>query len=74
MNLGPHAASSSRAYAIAALVVVALIAWVVLDHRAQRRALADLEARGVTRRSEREPARPHERRDRDSQRRRSGAG
>ena len=36
----------------------ALIAWVVLDYRAQRRMLADLEARGVTRRSERakEPA------------------
>ena len=28
-----------------------LIAWVVLDYRAQRRTLADLEARGITRRS-----------------------
>ena len=38
-------------YAAAALVVGALVGWVVLDHRAQRRALADLEKRGVVRRS-----------------------
>jgi heme exporter protein CcmD len=35
------------------LVVAALIAWVLLDHRAQRRILSDLEMRGVTRRSDR---------------------
>ena len=39
------------AYAAAVVVVGGLIAWVLLDHRAQRRTLADLEARGVTRRS-----------------------
>ena len=50
-NIGPHAGFIVSAYAIAALTVVALIAWVVLDHRAQRRRLAQLEARGVTRRS-----------------------
>jgi heme exporter protein D len=33
------------------LVVAGLIAWVVFDHRAQTRALADLDARGVRRRS-----------------------
>jgi heme exporter protein D len=45
-------------YAAAAAVIAILIAWVTLDFRAQKRALADLEARGVTRRSssvERQP-------------------
>jgi hypothetical protein len=32
-------------------VVAGLIAWVVLDHSAQLRVLADLETRGVTRRA-----------------------
>ena len=52
MNLGPHADFIVIAYAIAVAVVAALVAWVVLDHRAQKRSLAQLEARGVTRRSE----------------------
>jgi heme exporter protein D len=51
MNLGPHAAFIIASYAAAAAVVAALIAWVVVDFRAQRRALGDLEAHGVTRRS-----------------------
>ena len=51
MNLGPHAFFILSAYAVAALIVAAMIAWVVLDHRRQARALADLEARGITRRS-----------------------
>ncbi len=38
-------------YAAAFVVVGALVAWVMLDFRAQRRALADLELRGLTRRS-----------------------
>ena len=38
-------------YAAACLVIGALIAWVTIDFRAQRRALADLEMRGVARRS-----------------------
>ena len=53
MNLGPHADFIVAAYAIAAVVIASLIAWVVLDHRAQKRSLAQLEARGATRRSER---------------------
>ena len=52
MALGPHAAFIVAAYAVATLVVAGLIAWVVFDHRAQARALADLDARGVRRRSE----------------------
>ena len=51
MDLGPHAAFIIAAYAMAALVVMGLIAWVLADHAAQRRLLADLEARGVTRRA-----------------------
>jgi heme exporter protein D len=53
VNLGPHAAFIVGAYAAAAIVVAALVAWIVLDHRAQQRRLGALEARGVTRRSER---------------------
>ena len=53
MNLGPHADFILTAYGAAALIVAAMIAWVAIDHRRQARALADLEARGVTRRSER---------------------
>jgi heme exporter protein D len=38
-------------YAAACIVIGALIAWVAIDFRTQRRALADLETRGVARRS-----------------------
>jgi heme exporter protein D len=38
-------------YVAAFAVIGGLIAWVSLDFRAQRRALAELELRGVTRRS-----------------------
>ena len=51
MELGPHAPFIIAAYGAAALVVLGLIAWVLADHAAQRRLLADLEARGVTRRA-----------------------
>jgi heme exporter protein D len=51
--LGPYAAFILGAYAAAALVVAALIGWVLIDHRRQRRILADLETRGIVRRSER---------------------
>jgi heme exporter protein D len=53
MNLGPHAFFIVIAYSAAALIVGAMIAWVLIDHRRQSRMLADLEARGITRRSER---------------------
>ena len=46
------------AYAAAAIIVAVLIAWVMLDYRAQQRSLAELEKRGVSRRST--PARPME--------------
>ena len=53
MNLGPHAGFIVAAYATAALVIAALIGWIALDHRAQKRHLDALEARGATRRSDR---------------------
>ena len=51
MDLGPHAAFIIAAYLVAALVVIGLIAWILADYAAQRRRLAALEARGVTRRA-----------------------
>jgi heme exporter protein D len=53
MDLGSHAAFIVIAYGLATLIVGSMIAWIVVDHRRQLRSLADLEARGVTRRSER---------------------
>ncbi len=57
MDLGPHAAFIVGAYAVAILIVAALISWVVIDNRRQREILSDLEAKGITRRSERSPER-----------------
>ena len=51
MDLGPHATFIWISYAATALVVSGLIAWLIADGRRQRAALADLEARGVRRRS-----------------------
>jgi len=51
MDLGPHAGFIVGAYVIATAVVAALVIWVAADHAAQKRALADLERRGITRRS-----------------------
>ena len=51
MDFGPHAGFIIAAYAAAVAVVTGLTLWVVLDWRAQKRVLGDLEAHGVTRRS-----------------------
>ena len=51
MSLGPYASFILTSYALVAIVVVALIVWVVLDHRRQQRILRDLDNSGVTRRS-----------------------
>jgi heme exporter protein D len=53
-----HTGFILAAYAVAFAVVGGLTAWVMLDYRAQRRTLASLEQRGVTRRSA--PATPAE--------------
>jgi heme exporter protein D len=46
-----HTGFIVAAYVTTAVVLVVLILWVALDGRAQQRRLADLEARGVRRRS-----------------------
>jgi heme exporter protein D len=51
MDLGPHAGFIVSAYIVATAVVAALVIWVAADHAALRRTLADLERRGVSRRS-----------------------
>jgi len=51
MDLGPHAGFIVAAYITTAAVVAALVMWVIADHATQRRTLADLERRGITRRS-----------------------
>ncbi|MFL4979303.1 MAG: heme exporter protein CcmD [Xanthobacteraceae bacterium] len=51
MNLGPYAGFIIAAYAAALAVVVALIGWIIADHRSQLRTLHDLDARGISRRS-----------------------
>ncbi|MFD2182598.1 heme exporter protein CcmD [Rhodoplanes azumiensis] len=53
--LGPHAVFIVTSYAVTTIVVVALVLWVWLDGRRQARLLADLEARGVRRRSAEAP-------------------
>ena len=54
MNLGPHASFIVGSYAVVAVVVVALISWVIADYRRQRATLHDLERSGVSRRSARQ--------------------
>ncbi|MEN3794606.1 heme exporter protein CcmD [Fulvimarina sp. MAC3] len=40
------------AYGFSALAIIGLGVWIALDSQAQKRALADLEARGIRRRSD----------------------
>jgi heme exporter protein D len=54
MDLGPHADFIVAAYAVAAVVLVLMIGWIVLDYRTQKQKLATLESQGVARRSERQ--------------------
>jgi heme exporter protein D len=51
IDLGPHASFILAAYGVALLVLIVLIGWIVLDYRAQRRRVSELESQGVTRRS-----------------------
>jgi heme exporter protein D len=52
LGLGPHWGFIVAAYGLALAVLAGVIAWIRLDFIAQRRRLADLEARGVRRRSD----------------------
>ena len=56
MDLGPHAAFIWASYAVVAVVLVVLIGWLLFDGRRQQRLIAELEARGVRRRSNRTQA------------------
>jgi heme exporter protein D len=51
IDLGPHAAFIWASYAIYAVVLAGLIGWLVWDGARTKQQLADLEARGVSRRS-----------------------
>ena len=51
MSLGPHAAFIWISYLTTALAVGGLLVWLFVDGRRHERRLADLEARGVRRRS-----------------------
>lgn len=50
-DLGPHAAFIWACYAAALVVIVAMIVWLAHDGRRQARRIAELEARGIRRRS-----------------------
>ncbi|RUM96239.1 heme exporter protein CcmD [Pseudaminobacter arsenicus] len=48
-----HALYVSAAYAISALVLAGLVIWILADQRGRRREMAELEASGARRRSDR---------------------
>ena len=52
MNLGPHATFIIASYAASAFILALLIGWIVVENRALKRTLAELEARGIRRRSD----------------------
>jgi heme exporter protein D len=56
METTAHIDFIAAAYAAAVIVVGALVAWVTIDYRAQRRTLAELEMQGFGRRSAPSPA------------------
>jgi heme exporter protein D len=58
MALGPHADFIVAAYMSALGIVVALVAWIMLDQRHLTRLIADMEMRGMGRRSRREEKKP----------------
>lgn len=51
MDLGPHAQFIISSYAVVAFVLGGLVAWLWVDGARQKRLMADLEARGIRRRS-----------------------
>jgi heme exporter protein D len=51
IDLGNHAGFIVASYAVAVIVIGGLITWVMADYRTQRRKLADLDRRGLRRRS-----------------------
>ena len=53
LGLGTHAGFILASYGIAVVLLAAVLIWILVDHRALKRSLATLEARGVRRRSSR---------------------
>lgn len=53
MNLGPHAVFICASYAIVAVAIGGLLVWLFQDARRHERRLAELEAHGIRRRSDR---------------------
>lgn len=51
ISLGPYASFIVTSYAAAAVVVVILIGWVIIDYRNQTERLRELERTGISRRS-----------------------
>jgi heme exporter protein D len=51
--MSAHALYVTAAYAMTAIVLAGLIGWLLVDRNGRRRELAELEASGVRRRSER---------------------
>ena len=56
-DMSVHALYVTAAYAITAVVLAGLIGWILIDQRARKRDLAELEASGVRRRSDKGGAR-----------------
>jgi heme exporter protein D len=52
MDLGPHATFIIASYAASAFILAILIGWIVAENRMLKRTLADLESRGIRRRSD----------------------
>ena len=57
-DLGPHAAFIVAAYVVTFVAIAALALFIIEDDRKQRRLLAELEARGIRRRSARVSSEP----------------
>ena len=51
MSLGPYASFIATSYLAAVVVVLALIAWIIIDYRSQTRRLHEMEQSGIVRRS-----------------------
>ncbi|MBN9034129.1 MAG: heme exporter protein CcmD, partial [Rhizobiales bacterium] len=51
--MSPHDWYVAAAYGLTALVLAGMIGWILADQSARRRELAELEAQGARRRSER---------------------
>jgi heme exporter protein D len=56
--MSAHALYVTAAYAITAMALAGLVGWILIDQRQRRKELAELEAAGVRRRSDRGAGKP----------------